>query len=92
MDLKNLQTFNEKIQWLKLYYRRNKFIILVDKYRVQEYISKVVGEEYLVPLLGVWDNVEDIDFNTLPEKFVLKCNHNSAKGLCICKDKKKLNI
>lgn len=92
LDLKNPKTFNEKIQWLKLYYRRNKFTIWVDKYRVREYISKVVGEEYLVPLLGVWDNVEDIDFSALPEKFVLKCNHNSAKGLCICKDKKKLNI
>lgn len=65
---------------------------MVDKYKVREYIAQMLGEEYLIPLLGVWDDPEDIDFNALPNQFVLKCNHNSGLGMCICKDKSKLDV
>lgn len=66
--------------------------MMVDKYRVRDYIAEVLGEEYLIPLLGVWDDSDEIDFSLLPDKFVLKCNHNSGLGMCICKDKSKLDI
>lgn len=91
-DLKNPQTFSEKLQWLKLHDRRPEYTIMADKYRVREYIKEKIGEEYLIPLLGVWDDPDEIDFDALPERFVLKCNHNSGKGMCICKDKSKLDI
>ena len=81
------KTFNEKIQWLKLNYRNEEDTKLVDKYRVKQYITKLIGEEYVIPTLGVWKNVDDIDFKSLPEKFVLKCNNDSG-GIVICKNKK----
>lgn len=90
IDLDNPQTFNEKLQWLKLYDRRPEYTIMVDKYLVREYIKEKLGEEYLIPLIGVWDNPNDIDFKVLPNRFVLKCNHNSGLGMYICKDKSKL--
>lgn len=86
----NPQTFNEKLQWLKLYNRKPEYTMMVDKYKVREYIKEQLGEEYLIPLLGVWDKAEDIDFDKLPNQFVLKCNHNSGFGMYICKDKSKL--
>lgn len=92
INLENPQTFNEKLQWLKLYDRKPEYTMMVDKYRVREYIAKTIGEEYLIPLLGVWEDPEDIDFGALPNQFVLKCNHNSGLGMCICKDKTKLDI
>ena len=91
LDWQNPKTFNEKLQWLKLYDRRPKYTTYVDKYKVREYIAKTIGEEYLIPLLGVWDNPDEIDFAKLPNQFVLKCNHDSG-GLCICKDKIKFDI
>lgn len=90
LDLSNPQTFNEKLQWLKLYDRKPEYTMMVDKYKVREYIKEQLGEEYLIPLLGVWDKAEDIDFDKLPNQFVLKCNHNSGFGMYICKDKSKL--
>lgn len=90
LDLSNPQTFNEKLQWLKLYDRKPEYTMMVDKYKVREYIKEELGEEYLIPLLGVWDKAEDINFNKLPNRFVLKCNHNSGLGMYICKDKSKL--
>lgn len=75
LDLDNPKTFNEKIQWLKLYDRNPLKTKLADKYEVRDWIKEKIGEEYLIPLLGVWDNFEDIDFDDLPNKFVLKCNH-----------------
>lgn len=84
------KTFNEKLQWLKLYDRKPEYTIMVDKYKVREYIKEKIGDEYLIPLLGVWDNAKDIDFDKLPNQFVLKCNHNSGLGMYICKDKSKL--
>ena len=92
LDLKNPKTFNEKLQWLKLYNRKPEYTRMVDKYAVREYIKEKLGEEYLIPLLGVWDSPDDIDFDKLPNQFVLKCNHNSGLGMCICKDKLKLDI
>lgn len=90
LDLNNPQTFNQKLQWLKLYNRRPEYTTMVDKYRVREYIKETIGGEYLIPILGVWEKAKDIDFDTLPDKFVLKCNHGSACNI-ICKDKYKLD-
>jgi len=92
LNLKHPVTFNEKLQWLKLYHRRSLFTQMVDKYAVRAYIAERVGEKYLIPSLGVWDNPDEIDFDMLPDKFVLKCTHNSGKGTCICRDKSNLDI
>lgn len=92
MPWDNPQTYNEKQQWLKLYDRNPKYSILVDKYLVKQYVAKEIGEEYIIPTLGVWDNANDIDFDQLPDQFVLKCNHNSGKGMYICKDKSKMDV
>lgn len=92
LDLTKPETFNEKLQWLKLYDRRPEYTMMVDKYLVRRYIADTIGEEYLIPLLGVWDDPEQIDFDALPDRFVLKSNHNSGLGMCICKDKSKLDI
>lgn len=86
LNLENPQTFNEKLQWLKLYDRKPIYTAMVDKYEVKQYIAERIGEEYIIPTLGVWDRFDDIDFNVLPNKFVLKCTHDSG-GLVICKDK-----
>lgn len=86
-NLKNPQTFNEKIQWLKLNDRKPIYSKLVDKYEVRKYIEKKIGKEYLVPLYGIWEKFDDIDFDKLPQKFVLKCTHDSG-GVVICKNKK----
>lgn len=91
-NLDNPKTFNEKLQWLKLHNRKPIYTTMVDKYAVREYIAEKIGEEYLIPLIGVWDDPDEIDFDALPDKFVLKCNHNQGKGLCICRDKSKLDI
>lgn len=91
LDLNNPRTFNEKLQWLKLYDRNPAYSIMVDKYTAKEYVASIIGEEYIIPTLGVWESVDDIDFYSLPEKFVLKCTHDSH-GIVICKDKKNLNI
>lgn len=91
MDWKNPKTFNEKLQWLKVYDRNPLYAKLVDKYEVRKYIAEKIGEEYLIPLLGVWDNVDDIDFEKLPNQFVLKCTHDSG-SVIICKNKQEFNI
>lgn len=91
LNLKNPKTFNEKLQWLKLYDRNPEYTKMVDKYEVREYIKEKIGEEYLIPLIGVYDKFDDIDFDKLPNQFVIKCNHDSG-GLVICKDKSKLDI
>ena len=92
LDLENPKTFNEKLQWLKLHDRNPEYVKMVDKYLAKEYVAGIIGKEYIIPTLGVWDRAEDIDFEELPNKFVLKCNHNSGLGMCICKDKSKLDI
>lgn len=92
LDLDNPKTFSEKLQWLKLHDRNDKYTMMVDKYLVRDYIHEQLGEEYLIPLMGVWDDPDDIDFDALPDKFVLKCNHNSGLGMCICTDKSELDF
>jgi hypothetical protein len=91
LDLSNPITFNEKLQWLKLYDRRPEYPIMVDKYAVKDYVAKIIGSQYIIPTIGVWDRFEDINFDTLPEKFVLKCTHDSG-GVVIVRDKSKLDI
>lgn len=90
LNLDAPRTYNEKLQWLKLYDRNPLYTQLVDKYAVKEYVAKKIGTEYIIPTLGVWDRFEDIDFDALPDQFVLKCTHDSG-GLVICRDKSKLN-
>lgn len=90
-DLDNPQTFSEKIQWLKLYNRRPEYVQMVDKVEAKKYVAKVIGDEYIIPTLGIYDNVEDIDFESLPNQFVLKCTHDSG-GIVICKEKSSLDI
>ena len=91
-DLDNPRTFNEKLQWLKLYDRRPEYTMMADKVRVKDFVASKIGAEHIIPTLGVWEDPDDIDFAALPERFVLKCNHNSGLGLCICRDKSKLDI
>lgn len=91
LNLKSPKTFNEKLNWLKLYDRRPEYTIYVDKYKVREYIAKTIGEKYLIPLLGVWDNPDEIDFDKLPNQFVLKCNHDQG-SLCVCLNKSTFDI
>ena len=81
LNLKNPITFSEKIQWLKLNDRKPIYTVMVDKYAAKEYVKSVVGQEHIIPTLGVWDSFDSIDFTTLPTSFVLKCTHDS--GSCI---------
>lgn len=90
LNLNNPETFNEKLQWLKLYDRKPIYTTMVDKYAVKDYVASIIGEQYIIPTLGVWDNFDDIDFDALPNQFVLKCTHDSG-GLVICKDKSQLD-
>ena len=90
LDLENPKSFNEKIQWLKIHDRNPKYTNLVDKYEVKEYIKKTIGEEYVIPNLAVYDSFKDINFDELPNQFVIKCTHDSG-GVVICKDKAKFN-
>lgn len=90
LDLKDPKTFNEKLQWLKLYDRRPEYVTMVDKYAVKDYVAKIIGEEYIIPTIGVWNKPEDIDWEKLPNQFVLKCTHDSG-GLVICRDKSNLD-
>ena len=90
-NFKNPKTFNEKINWRKLYDRNPIYAKLSDKYAVREYITEKIGEEYLVPLLGVWNDANEIDFDKLPDKFVLKCTHDCA-SVVICNDKQNFDI
>lgn len=91
LNLKKPCGFNEKLQWLKLHDHRTEYIAMVDKYAAKDYAKKIIGEEYIVPTLGVWEKFNDIDFDMLPDEFVLKCTHDSG-GIVICKDKSKLDV
>lgn len=91
LDLDHPQTYNEKLQWLKLYDRRPEYIIFADKYRVRDYISRKIGEKYLIPLIGVYKQISEIPWEELPNQFVLKCNHDSGTNI-ICRNKEELNI
>ncbi len=91
LDLKNPQTYNEKMQWLKLYDRNPKYHILADKHAVKQFVTDTIGKEYVIETYGVWKKFDDIDFNSLPNEFVLKCTHDSASTV-ICKDKKSFDF
>ena len=90
LDLENPKTFNEKLQWLKLYDRNPEHIKMVDKYEVKKYVSEIIGNEYIIPTLGIYDKFEDINFQELPNQFVIKCTHDSASTI-VCKDKNKFD-
>jgi hypothetical protein len=90
LNLKDPTTFNEKLQWLKLNNRQPEFTKMVDKYEAKLYVSSIIGEEYIIPTLGVWNHFDEIDFDSLPTSFVLKCTHDSA-GLVFVKDKNKFD-
>ncbi len=92
LNLDNPRTFNEKLQWLKLHDHNPVYTVMVDKYLAKEYVANIIGNEYIIPTLGVWSSPDEIDFDSLPEQFVLKCNHNSGTGMCICTDKNELDI
>ena len=89
INFKNPKGFNEKLQWLKVNDRKPEYTQLVDKLAVREHIAKILGEEYLFPLLGAWESFDDIDFDALPDQFVMKCNHDSGSTKVI-KDKSAL--
>lgn len=90
LDFNDPQTLNEKLQWMKFNDRSPLHTLVSDKYAVREYIKQTIGEKYLVPLIDKWNAVEDIDFEKLPQQYVLKCNHDSG-GLVICRDKRQLD-
>lgn len=87
LNLSNPETYCEKLQWIKLYDRKPIYTKMVDKYEAKLLVEKLIGAEYVIPTLGVWHQFDDIDFDSLPEQFVLKCTHDSG-GIVICKDKK----
>lgn len=88
LNLKSPKTFSEKIQWLKLYDRQPKYTMMVDKYEVKKYVADVIGKEYVIPTLGVWNKPEDIEWDCLPDQFVLKTTHGGgSEGVVICLDK-----
>lgn len=91
INLNNPKTYNEKLQWLKLYDRNPLYIMLVDKLEVRKYVEDKIGKNYLIPLVGSWEKVEQIEWNTLPNQFVLKTTHDSG-GVVVCPDKGKLEI
>ena len=91
LNLENPQTFNEKLQWLKLNDRKDIYTTMVDKYESKKYVADLIGEEYIIPTLGIYDKFEDINFKDLPNQFVIKCTHDSG-GLSICRDKRTFNI
>lgn len=91
LNLSNPKSFNEKLQWLKLNDHNPEYIKMVDKYEVRNYISEKIGGDYLIPLIGLYDSFDNIDFESLPNQFVIKCTHDSG-GIIICKDKSNFNF
>lgn len=91
LDLDNPRTFNEKLQWLKIYNRKPIYSKMVDKIDAKEYVSNIIGDKYIIPTISTYDSVDDIDFNTLPRSFVLKCTHDSGKVI-VCRDSAKLDV
>lgn len=90
-NFKNPKSYNEKLQWLKLNYKRPEYTQMVDKVAAKDYVANIIGDKYIIPTLGVWNSVEEIDWNKLPNQFVLKAAHDSG-GIVVCKDKSKLDI
>lgn len=90
LNLNNPKTFNEKLQWLKLYDRKKEYISMVDKYEVKKYVIEKIGREYVIETFGIYNNWNEINFEKMPNKFVIKCTHDSG-GVIICKDKSCFN-
>lgn len=91
LDLQHPKTFNEKLQWLKLHDHNPLYTTLVDKIRVKDWVAEKIGPEYIIPTLAVWDKAEDIDINSLPNQFVMKCNHDSG-SVIVCRDKSAFDL
>ena len=91
MNFDNPKTFSEKLQWLKLYNRNPLYTTLVDKYAVKKWVADKIGEDHVIPMLGVWDNANEIDFESLPDQFVLKTTNGGGGDVVICKDKSKFD-
>lgn len=91
LNLEEPRTFCEKLQWLKLYDRRPIYTTMVDKIEAKKYVASIIGEEYIIPTIAVWNTVDEIDWNILPNQFVMKCSHDSG-GIIVCTDKSKLDI
>lgn len=91
LNLDNPRTYNEKLQWLKIHDKRPEYTKLVDKVEAKTYVSSIVGDKYIIPTLGVWDSVGQIEWNKLPNQFVIKATNDSG-GVVVCKDKNSLNI
>lgn len=87
LNLKNPVTYNEKLQWIKLYDRKDIYTTMVDKDEAKKYVAERIGTEYIIPTYGIWNNANEIDFDKLPEQFVLKCTHDSG-SIIVCSDKK----
>lgn len=92
LNLDNPILFSEKLQWLKLHNRHEIYVNMVDKVKVKDYVEELIGSEYIIPTIGIWNTPDEIDFENLPSQFVIKCNHNSGTGMYICKDKSKMDI
>ena len=90
LNLENPQTFCEKLQWLKLHNRKPIYTTMVDKAEAKKYVASIIGEEYIIPTIAIWDSADKIDWDILPNQFVMKCTHDSG-CIVICKDKSKLN-
>ena len=91
LNFKNVNTFNEKLQWLKLNDRKDIYTTMVDKYEVKKYVANIIGEKYIIPTLRIYNSFNEIDFEKLPQKFVIKCTHDSGSTI-VCKNKKKFDI
>jgi len=91
LNLESPKTFNEKIQWMKLYYRRPDLPSLVDKAEAKKKVAKIIGKKYIIPTIGIYDNFDEIDFEDLPEQFVIKCTHDCG-SVVLCRDKKNFDI
>lgn len=91
LNLTSPQSFSEKLQWLKLYYRKPELTIMVDKVKAKEYVANLIGWDHIIPTIAVYDKADDIEMEDLPNKFVLKCNHDSS-DVIICTDKSQFNI
>lgn len=91
LNIKNPTTYNEKLQWLKLYYRKPIMSTMVDKIEAKNYVSKIIGSEFIIPTIAIYSSVDEIDWDKLPKQFVLKCTHDSG-GIVVCKNKDNLNI
>ena len=90
LNLRNPQTFSEKLNWLKIHDHNPRYVKMVDKYDAKEYVKDLIGHDVIIPTYGVWNHFDDIDFDSLPNQFVLKCTHDSG-GIIICKDKERLD-